>query len=30
VAADELDGLFSLDHHFAHVDRIFERVFGQA
>ena len=27
VPADRLEALFGLDHHFAHVDRIFERVF---
>jgi hypothetical protein len=25
----ELDGLFTLDHHFARIDAIFARVFGQ-
>src|SRR5688572_27918887 len=28
VPAKQLDELFGLDHHFAHLDRIFERVFG--
>ena len=28
VPAEQLEALFGLDHHFAHVDRIFERVFG--
>jgi adenylosuccinate lyase len=30
LTAAELDGLFRLDHHFAHVDMIFARVFGTA
>ena len=28
LGAEQLDGLFRLEHHFAHVDTIFERVFG--
>jgi len=28
IPADELDGLFDLDHHLKHVDTIFDRVFG--
>ena len=30
LAGDALAGLFDLDHHFAHVETIFERVFGAA
>ena len=28
LSAEQLDGLFRLDHHFRHVDTIFDRVFG--
>ncbi|MEO7864265.1 MAG: adenylosuccinate lyase, partial [Sphingomicrobium sp.] len=28
LSDEELTGLFDLDYHFAHVDTIFERVFG--
>ncbi|MBS3961986.1 MAG: adenylosuccinate lyase [Sandarakinorhabdus sp.] len=28
LSAAELDGLFTLDHHFARIDLIFDRVFG--
>jgi adenylosuccinate lyase len=30
LAPEALDGLFTLDHHFARIDTIFERVFGSA
>ena len=30
LPADQLDGLFDLDHHLKHVDTIFDRVFGQS
>ena len=30
LSAEQLDGLFRLDHHFRHIDTIFERVFGSA
>jgi adenylosuccinate lyase len=29
VPADQLEASFGLDYHFAEVDRIFERVFGE-
>ena len=28
LSPDEIDALFDLDHHLAHVDTIFDRVFG--
>jgi len=28
LSAEDLDGLFTLDHHFARIDTIFDRVFG--
>jgi adenylosuccinate lyase len=30
LSSEALDGLFRLDTHFAHVDTLFERVFGEA
>ena len=30
LSADELEANFNLDHHFKHVDTIFQRVFGNA
>jgi adenylosuccinate lyase len=30
LSADELSALFNLDYHLKHVDRIFDRVFGQS
>jgi len=30
VPADEISDLFRLEHHLAHVDTIFTRVFGEA
>jgi adenylosuccinate lyase len=28
LGAEELEGLFDLDHHLQHVDTIFARIFG--
>ncbi|MFL6722109.1 MAG: adenylosuccinate lyase, partial [Sphingomonas sp.] len=30
LSAEQLEELFDLDHHLAHVDPIFARVFGNA
>jgi len=30
LSADDLEALFSMDHHLAHVDEIYDRVFGEA
>jgi adenylosuccinate lyase len=30
LSADQLEGLFDLEHHLKHVDTIFDRVFGSA